>query len=62
MGLLMSDEYNYIDSEKLDVAVKKEEYLDGKKIKITWASITNYDEATAAFEYEYAYTEEIIEL
>ena len=34
MGLLMSDEYNYIDSEKLDVAVKKEEDLDGKKIKI----------------------------
>ena len=34
MGLLMSDEYNYIDNEKLDVAVEREEEDNGKKIKI----------------------------
>ncbi len=34
MGLLMSDEYNYIDNEKLDVAVEREEENNGKKIKI----------------------------
>ena len=34
MGLLMSDEYNYIESEKLELSVEKEEENDGKKIKI----------------------------
>ena len=34
MELLMSDEYNYIDSEKLELSVEKEEDNNGKKIKI----------------------------
>lgn len=34
MGLLMSDEYNYIVSEKLDEEVNNEEESDAKKIKI----------------------------
>lgn len=58
-------QYNIKTGRWKDIAegCAKAEFIDNnRKIKITTAEITNYDEAAAAYEYKYDYSDTIIDL